>query len=61
MYDTVKIIVDVAFFVIAVYAIYKIVKKKKEKQDTVQVSGGEGLMGMYAFSELYFGEPLGTH
>ncbi len=31
MYDTVKIIVDVAFFVIAVYAIYKIVKKKKEK------------------------------
>ena len=61
MYDTVKIIVDVAFFVIAVYAIYKIVKKKKEKQDTVQVSGGEGLMGMYVFSEIYFGEPLGTH
>ena len=31
MYDTVKIIVDIAFFVIASYYIYKIVKKKKEK------------------------------
>ena len=32
MYDTVKIIVDIAFFVIAVYAIYKIVKKKKRNR-----------------------------
>mgnify|MGYP003375304882 CR=1 FL=1 len=31
MYDTVKIIVDIAFLVIAAYYIYKIVKKKKEK------------------------------
>lgn len=31
MYETVKIIVDAAFFVIAGYCIYKVIKKKKAK------------------------------
>lgn len=51
MYDTVKIIVDIAFFVIAAYYIYKIVKKKKEKQDTVQVSEGGGCGGLFSHYE----------